>query len=708
MKKYITFLCFILIATISSSINIHPKYASLTAKGPAFVVSIDTDDEYELSCSSNLLIENNSITHPADFNENKTKGWVAVTCLENGETDTCHISIVPWICNISSLKPMDIINERYSILGKTEDTLMVVHKNKLYKTGTDLDSLIYLSDFQINANDFYWAYERTPVGSFIRIEKDIYFSEDEENWELDYRTEGRGIRNSFCFTHDSLTQVTHIFTHDYSTSGQDTFPHSVYRKTITPIETSSWEKVITFPSLPQWLDDKSLFPSCRHIHTIVKDPYTNHLWIGTGDRDQHSQVFYSDDNGISWKQIGVGSQEWRVLSIWFTPLHVYWSMDTAASPQRIFRVSRSVYNEHGFWPTMSPLLSEGYLKTNKRYLIVSINSDNYYYKQGHRVGSIIYGVNTIPINEDFQVYALNDPDYDYREVVASLPNNALWAYTIAHDQYGDPVTLLSANAEGQAIDDRPRVFGIKEYIDGTYDVQELLSTNEGLNQYAQFYPFEQDGRGNMYFLRLNMQGSTPYSVVKTKLHWESQFNVNSSLLIEEKHENSNLARLKLTNYQADSIVWQTASPKDYLWYDIPQQNVSFDDVIVVARDTVENRLYRAIIYQNSLPPLPSNYVCVAPYKDFETSIKDVSMLAEEEFIVHLSNHKLQIQRNCYSQALHTINVYDYMGRKCFGDKCSFASSIKHEVDFLTHDNAIYFVEIIYDNQRYVKKYLVTR
>lgn len=181
MKACFLFVIFSLISSHLYPVSINPRYASLTAKGPAIKITVNPDknEPFELIASSNIMLTADSlVTYPSGFNLKDTKAWVAVKNLQNDKSDTCYISVVPWVSNLSELKIIRKIDERYSILGKTDDTLLIVNKNKLYKTGNDLNSLIYLSDFEIKTSDFYWGYLKTPAGSYIRNEKNIYFSAD--------------------------------------------------------------------------------------------------------------------------------------------------------------------------------------------------------------------------------------------------------------------------------------------------------------------------------------------------------------------------------------------------------------------------------------------------------------------------------------------------------------------------------------------------
>ena len=98
-------LSLILLMSVSVfSIEINPKFASLTANGSALKINVNHDKNklFEIVCSENLQVVNDSLlSHPEKFNPEKVKAWVAVKSLRNNKTDTCHVSIVPWVANLS-------------------------------------------------------------------------------------------------------------------------------------------------------------------------------------------------------------------------------------------------------------------------------------------------------------------------------------------------------------------------------------------------------------------------------------------------------------------------------------------------------------------------------------------------------------------------------------------------------------------------------
>jgi hypothetical protein len=79
----------------------------------------------------------------------------------------------------------------------------------------------------------------------------------------------------------------------------------------------------------------------RHIHAIQKDPYTEKLWVLTGDEDEESMLAWSDDEFKSIVQIGHGSQLWRVCQLVFTEKEIYWGTDTYSDHEAgIYRLDK--------------------------------------------------------------------------------------------------------------------------------------------------------------------------------------------------------------------------------------------------------------------------------------------------------------------------------------------------------------------------------
>ncbi|MCY2930944.1 MAG: sialidase family protein [Planctomycetota bacterium] len=79
----------------------------------------------------------------------------------------------------------------------------------------------------------------------------------------------------------------------------------------------------------------------RHIHSVQADPFGQDLWLCAGDRNDHSFIAHSSDEGKTFERIGEGSQQWRSVRLQFTPEHVWWASDTNHPDLRaVFRWSR--------------------------------------------------------------------------------------------------------------------------------------------------------------------------------------------------------------------------------------------------------------------------------------------------------------------------------------------------------------------------------
>lgn len=82
----------------------------------------------------------------------------------------------------------------------------------------------------------------------------------------------------------------------------------------------------------------------KHIHAIQKDPYTNKIWICTGDLNKESMIAWSNDYGTTLNPIGQGDQRWRVTQLVFTKNAIYWGVDAGEeNATGIYKWDRSTY-----------------------------------------------------------------------------------------------------------------------------------------------------------------------------------------------------------------------------------------------------------------------------------------------------------------------------------------------------------------------------
>lgn len=102
----------------------------------------------------------------------------------------------------------------------------------------------------------------------------------------------------------------------------DTTPH-VLRSTDAG---RSWDRHVSLPEV-------------RHVHAVQRDPYTDDVWVTTGDRGDACCIGRLVDG--AFRPVGRGGQEWRAVELAFTPSAVLWGVDSpSVEENRIYRLDR--------------------------------------------------------------------------------------------------------------------------------------------------------------------------------------------------------------------------------------------------------------------------------------------------------------------------------------------------------------------------------
>lgn len=65
----------------------------------------------------------------------------------------------------------------------------------------------------------------------------------------------------------------------------------------------------------------------KHAHGIYWDKYRSRLWVTTGDNNEQSCFFYSDDEFKTLKKFAGGDQTWRAVSLMIFKEALVWGMD---------------------------------------------------------------------------------------------------------------------------------------------------------------------------------------------------------------------------------------------------------------------------------------------------------------------------------------------------------------------------------------------
>lgn len=82
------------------------------------------------------------------------------------------------------------------------------------------------------------------------------------------------------------------------------------------------------------------FKGIRHIHGIYRDPYTEQLWITTGDEDNEAAIYCSDDNFKKVEKLLFGSQQTRTIKLLFTEDFIYFGSDAPHEVNYLYRIQR--------------------------------------------------------------------------------------------------------------------------------------------------------------------------------------------------------------------------------------------------------------------------------------------------------------------------------------------------------------------------------
>lgn len=470
------------------------------------------------------------------------KGQGTIYALSNrSKSKLCSykFTIVPWSANESKIE-ISKITSLIDIFGykiqhptvrlKTQYILpsIVVHGNikgwiyysinrRFYKTRDNFES-----NKKVCTLPFRPGKQRmivTPFGYFMRGKEGVYYSNNLDTWKLSLKTiHPAWLLDNMDSWYDKANQKTYIYVSEYSMIiGAD---HKLYKGTIDRSKKPKWETIVTVISEAKLKQDRRTFlKAARHIHLVKTDPYSGHVWFGTGDENNESILKRSTDNGKTFQMIGMGSQEFRTLGIWFTKNYVYWNMDTGAPDQKIFRVRKDQIEDN---VPLTPILKTGKTKIGIDYIVSSENAGNYFpVNQGEKFTETVER----SLSRERHVVAVTDPEFDKKELVANLANGSHWSVFDVKAPTGETVTLVSTTSEGfhrhKTRDNLGRIFGLHENESGFVTVTELLSVApyEPKKERARLEGIAQADDGTIYFQSFHSHFGG--SVVSGVLRWNS-------------------------------------------------------------------------------------------------------------------------------------------------------------------------------------------
>ena len=94
----------------------------------------------------------------------------------------------------------------------------------------------------------------------------------------------------------------------------------------------TWKVVYTFPT-----------GQINHIHGLFSDPYTDRVWIVTGDRENECIIGWTDDGFQSIHELFRGGQEYRNCQLFFYEDCIVYATDSQYIENEIRRIDRKTH-----------------------------------------------------------------------------------------------------------------------------------------------------------------------------------------------------------------------------------------------------------------------------------------------------------------------------------------------------------------------------
>ena len=257
-------------------------------------------------------------------------------------------------------------------LSVTKEGLYFQDKLKIEFSPFERDNIFYI-DFKeyLDGDKGYYAF---------RTASRLFVSENLVDWDEIYNKK-RGIKNSMLFTKRE-DEVILIFI-EY-TPGTIRERHHIIEYSFSNKRISIAKEFFTYS---EYLENNSL-DCCRHIHVIDRDPFTNDIYVGTGDNDIESAIWVSKDNGKSYNLLYRNGQLGRTLSFMFTEKSIFWTMDSH-EPQFIVRYDRNS-KETAYFPVVNGALWHSFRIDfdGKSLYLIGSNSEGAHFDNNNRV----YGI----------------------------------------------------------------------------------------------------------------------------------------------------------------------------------------------------------------------------------------------------------------------------------------------------------------------------
>ena len=140
---------------------------------------------------------------------------------------------------------------------------------------------------------------------------------------------------SWLMSNGTLAEDGRLFVAEYT---RCSFDKSYLWQAVAPYDSSeNWSRLMAF-DVGYPVNEKgesnrdgewSISNDFKHFHNIDRDPYSGILYTSIGDRDNAASIFYSADDGVTWKPLVANNEAIsRQMNFIWQPDAVYWATDS--------------------------------------------------------------------------------------------------------------------------------------------------------------------------------------------------------------------------------------------------------------------------------------------------------------------------------------------------------------------------------------------
>ena len=175
---------------------------------------------------------------------------------------------------------------------------------------------------RITRNGVHCAKKLTGGNILLVAKRGIYVYDQEENKSIKSFSIPRGSRPLFICEN----QNGDLFWGEYfGNAKRDEV--NIYK---SKDRAKSWEIIYKF--------EKN---GIRHVHGVFYDPYDDRIWLTTGDDDEESAIWVTNNQFNTLEKVLSGSQQCRATQLVFTNDYIYFGTDTPFEINHIYRLDKS-------------------------------------------------------------------------------------------------------------------------------------------------------------------------------------------------------------------------------------------------------------------------------------------------------------------------------------------------------------------------------